>query len=133
MCCRSGCTEHFVHTAGYFEHGLSTDNNRTPGCRTASHISCHTAEVERLNKRVARYQELPEPEAKKLAFSTSDTRVYADHDTTERRGVIPVELSLPTTAQPSGCVVFHNKGRLTQEAHRQKSPPKKAVMTVNPP
>ena len=42
------------------------------------------------------------PEIKKLAFDALDIRVYASHDTTEIRGVIPLELALPTTEQTSG-------------------------------
>ncbi|HUX48206.1 MAG TPA: recombinase family protein [Dehalococcoidia bacterium] len=41
------------------------------------------------------------PEIKKLAFDALDIRVYASRDTTEIRGVIPLELALPTTEQTS--------------------------------
>lgn len=41
------------------------------------------------------------PEVRKLAFDALDIRVYANHDTTEIRGVIPLELALPTTARTS--------------------------------
>lgn len=40
-------------------------------------------------------------ETRKLAFDALDIRVYASRDTTEIRGVIPLELALPTTAQTS--------------------------------
>ena len=47
------------------------------------------------------------PEIKRLAFDALDIRVYASHDTIEIRGVIPLELALPTTEQTSalrhGC------------------------------
>jgi len=39
------------------------------------------------------------PESKKLAFDALDIRVYASRDTTEIRGVIPLELDLPTIEQ----------------------------------
>jgi len=39
------------------------------------------------------------PEIEKLAFDALDIKVYASHDTIEIRGVIPLELALPTTAQ----------------------------------
>jgi len=42
---------------------------------------------------------------KRLAFDALDIRVYASHDTIEIRGVIPLELALPTTAQTSGCLI----------------------------
>jgi len=32
------------------------------------------------------------PEVRKPAFDTLDVRVYASHDTTEIRGIIPLEL-----------------------------------------
>ena len=41
------------------------------------------------------------PEIKRLAFDALDIRAYASHDTTEIRGVIPLELALPTTARTS--------------------------------
>ena len=41
------------------------------------------------------------PEIKRLAFDALDIRVYASHDTIEIKGVIPLELALPTTAQTS--------------------------------
>ena len=47
------------------------------------------------------------PESKKLAFDALDIRVYASPDTTEIRGVIPLELDLPTTEQTWGCLPFH--------------------------
>lgn len=40
-------------------------------------------------------------EIRKLAFDALDIRVYASKDTTEIRGVIPLELALPTTEQTS--------------------------------
>ena len=46
------------------------------------------------------------PEVRKLAFDALDIRVYASHDTTEIRGVIPLELALPTTGQTSGCLIL---------------------------
>jgi len=45
------------------------------------------------------------PEVRKLAFDALDIRVYASHDTTEIRGVIPLELALPTTEQTWGCLI----------------------------
>ena len=44
------------------------------------------------------------PEIKKLAFYALDIRVYAGQDTTEIRGVIPLELALPTTEQTSASL-----------------------------
>ena len=41
------------------------------------------------------------PEIKRLAFDALDIRVYASHDTIEIRGVIPLELALPTTERTS--------------------------------
>jgi len=41
------------------------------------------------------------PDIKRLAFDALDIRVYASHDTVEIRGVIPLELALPTTGQTS--------------------------------
>jgi hypothetical protein len=52
------------------------------------------------------------PEIKRLAFEVLDIRVYASHDKTEIRGVIPLELALPTTAQTSGCL----RGRSHEQA-----------------
>ena len=36
------------------------------------------------------------PEIKRLAFDALDIKVYASPDKTEIRGVIPLELALPT-------------------------------------
>lgn len=44
-------------------------------------------------------------ETKRLAFDALDIKVYASRDKIEIRGVIPVELALPTTAQTSGCLL----------------------------
>ena len=51
------------------------------------------------------------PEIKKLAFDALDIRVYASTNKTEIRGVIPLELALPTTEQTSGCLLTHNKSK----------------------
>jgi len=45
------------------------------------------------------------PEVRKPAFDALDARVYASHDTTEIRGIIPLEL--PATVRTEECVPFH--------------------------
>jgi hypothetical protein len=44
-------------------------------------------------------------EIKRLAFDALDIKVYASRDKTEIRGVIPLELALPTTARTSACLI----------------------------
>jgi hypothetical protein len=51
-----------------------------------------------LYERVLQNLKQATPEIKRLAFDALDIRVYASHDTIEIRGVIPLELALPTTA-----------------------------------
>jgi len=38
----------------------------------------------------------------------SDTRAYPSHGTAQIRGVIPLELALPTTGRTSGCLIVVN-------------------------
>jgi hypothetical protein len=44
-----------------------------------------------------------DPEVKILALEAFDSKVYASRDKTEIRGVIPLELALPTNKRTSGC------------------------------
>ena len=48
------------------------------------------------------------PEIKALALDALDIKVYAKgNDVVEIKGVIHLELSLPTTARTLGCLPFH--------------------------
>ncbi|MFC1935129.1 hypothetical protein ACFLXZ_02310 [Chloroflexota bacterium] len=47
-------------------------------------------------------------EIEQLAFDALDIKVYASRDKPEIRGVIPLELALPTTARTSGCLIVND-------------------------
>jgi hypothetical protein len=44
-------------------------------------------------------------EIKRLAFDALEIKVYASPDTLEIKGVIPLELALPTIERTSGCTL----------------------------
>jgi hypothetical protein len=61
--------------------------------------------LNKLYERVLENLENSTPEIKKLAFDALDIKVYATDENVEIKGVIPLDLNLPTTAQTSGCVL----------------------------
>ncbi len=75
--------------------------------KTKEHITSLTNAKVKLNEMFSRVLENlmhGTAEIKQLAFDALDIKVYASRDKTEIRGVIPLELALPTTAQTSGSL-----------------------------
>ena len=80
--------------------------------KTKEHITSLTNAKVKLNEMFSRVLENlmhGTAEIKQLAFDALDIKVYASRDKTEIRGVIPLELALPTTAQTSGCQLVWTK------------------------
>ncbi|MFC1874478.1 hypothetical protein ACFLYX_04165 [Chloroflexota bacterium] len=64
-----------------------------------------TIKFGKLYDQVLRKLEKADLELKRLALDALGIKVYASDDAIEIKGVIPLELALPTTGQASGCLI----------------------------